>query len=135
MNSNLEISNAVYTGVCIYNRLRNSIVEIDEEIVSLEDKRELGLYLGILHSQNKISYLLKQTELVKNTNIHYKRITGKEFCDVYDLYFKNFIDKINRETIEEYFDELLKCKIVVKLNREYNLEEFINNKNKQLIKK
>ena len=51
---NLEVGNAVYTGVCIYNRLRKSIVEIENEFVTLEDKIDLGLYLGVLHSKNNI---------------------------------------------------------------------------------
>ena len=52
-NKNLEIETAVYNGICIYNRLRKSIIQIEGKFVHLEDKIELGLYLGILHSQNQ----------------------------------------------------------------------------------
>ena len=53
-NERLEIENAIYTGICIYNRLSRTIVEIENSFVPLDDKRELSLYLGILHSQNHI---------------------------------------------------------------------------------
>lgn len=136
-NKKLELGSAVYTGICIYNRLRKSIIKIEGEFVHLEDKIELGLYLGILHSQNSISVLLKETELVNNTKIDYKKLTSKEFCELYDIYFKNIIDNINRETIEEYFKELLEKEIVKKLNKEnnFNVNDFFDVGNKKLIKK
>ena len=103
----------------------------------LEDKIELGLYLGILHSQNSISSMLSETQLVKGTKLDYKKLDSKEFCFLYDLYFKNIINNINREKILDYFKELLTKNIIIKLNREYNFnaQEFINEENKQLIKK
>ena len=136
-NNNLEIGSAVYTGICIYNRIRKSIIQIEGEFVHLEDKIELGLYLGILHSQNNISRLLKETDLVRNTKFDYKKLTSKEFCELYDLYFKNIINNINRETIEDYFKELLEKEIVMKLNKEnnFNAKEFFDVGNKKLIKK
>ena len=136
-NNNLEIFNAVYVGVCMYSRLRKSIVEIEGKFVSLEDKKELGLYLGILHSNNSINSLLKETELVKDTKINYNRLISTDFCEQYNLYFKDLINSINAKTIEEYFVSLLDNEIIKKLNNEYNFNpfEYINYENKQLIKK
>ena len=136
-NKKLEIGSAVYTGICIYNRLRKSIIQIEGEFVHLEDKIELGLYLGILHSQNSISKLLRETELVSNTKIDYNKLTSREFCELYDLYFKNIMNNINRETIDEYFKALLEKEIVIKLNKEnnFNANEFFDFGNKKLIKK
>lgn len=133
----LEIGNAVYTGVCIYNRLRKSIVQIDDKFVSLEDKVDLGLYLGVLHSKNSISILLNDTELKSRTKLDYKKLDSKEFCELYDLYFKNIVANINRDSLNDYFKELLSKNIVIELNKEYNINpiEFIDVKNKQLIKK
>ena len=135
--NNLEIGNSVYTGVCIYNSLRKRIVEIDRRFVSLEEKIPLSLYLGILHSQNSISSLLEKTELVRGTKIDYKKLDSKEFCELYDLYFKDVIYKMNIETLEDYFKILLENNIVVKLNNEYDvsLSKLNNLSNKALVKK
>lgn len=136
-NNKLEIENAIYIGVCIYNNLRKSIVEIEDKFVSLEDKKILSLYLGILHTKNKVSSLLGETDLVKNTKINYKKLDSKLFYEIYNTYFNDIIDNINKESIEDYFSELLNRNIVIKLNEEYNfnVDEFINIRNKELIKK
>ena len=133
-NEMLEIGSAIYNGVCIYNRLSKSIVEIEGKFVSLEDKIELGLYLGLLHTQNTISNLLNETELKNNTKIDYKKLDSKEYCNLYNTIFKDIMDNMNLETIEEYFNTLLSKDIVIKLNREYNFnsEEFFNSGNKQM---
>lgn len=136
-NENKEIEIAIYTAVCIYNRLRKSIVEINESFVPIEDKIELSLYLGILHTQNSISNQLGETLLIKNTKINYKKLNSKEFNDLYELYFKDIINNINMESLQSYFQELLSKSIIIKLNNEYNfaVEEFINIENKKLLKK
>lgn len=136
-NQFIEIENAIYAGVCFYNRLRKTIVEIEGKFVSKEDKRILGLYLGILHTENSISNRLGATELKNNTNIGYKCIDEYEYKDAYENYFKAFFSTMNFETIEDYFSSLLNNEIIVKLNREYNfnVEDFINLGDKKLIKK
>jgi len=133
----LEIKNAMYAGVCLYNRLKKIIVEIEGEIVSIDDKKILGLYLGILHTKNSISEKLIETELRKDTNIGYKYIDEYEYSTTYENCFKNIFNTMNLNTIEDYFECLLDNEIIKKLNREYNFNPFtiINNENKQLIKK
>ena len=136
-NDILEIRNAIYTGICIYKRLSRTIVKIENEIVSLEDKKDLSLYLGIIHSQNSISNMLMETELKKDTNIGYKMLEEREFFNVCTTLFNESLINTNFETLEEYFYSLLNKDIVIKLNREYNFKpfNFMSNKNKQLIKK
>jgi len=133
----LEIENAIYTGICIYNRLSRTIVEIENSFVSLDDKRELSLYLGILHSQNHISDKLIETNIKKHTLITYKKIDSNTYLELYNLYFKDMINNFNLETIEEFLKCLLTKDIVKSLNREYdfNMDDFINIGNKQLVKK
>lgn len=132
-----EIKNAIYTGICIYQRLSKTIVSIENEIVSFEDKKDLSLYLGIIHSENSISNLLLKTELKKDTNIKYKKIDEQEMKNIYNKIFRDSLIQLNFETIEDYFSSLLEKDIVIKLNREYSFNplNFISNENKQLIKK
>jgi len=136
-NELIEMKNAMYAGVCFYNRLRKTIVEIEGKFVSKEDKKILGLYLGILHTENSVSNMLIGTELKKDTNIGYKCIDEYEYTDAYEECFKYIFSNMNFETIEDYFISLLDNEIIIKLNREYNFNtgEFINDKNKNLIKK
>jgi hypothetical protein len=133
----LEIKNAMYVGVCLYNRLRKTIVEIEGEFVSIEDKKILALYLGILHTENSISNKLIETELKRDTNIGYKEVDEYEYSSAYEECFKHIFNTMNFENIEDYFVSLLNNEIIVKLNREYNFNvgEFINVSNKQLVKK
>lgn len=133
----LEIENAIYTGICIYNRISRSIVEIENSFVPLNDKRELSLYLGILHSQNHISDKLVKTNIKKHTLITYKKIDSNTYLELYNLYFKHMINDFNLETIEDFLKWLLTKDIVKSLNREYdfNMYDFINIGNKQLVKK
>ena len=136
-NEMLEIKNAIYTGMCIYNRLRKSIVEVEGKFVQLEDKRDLSLYLGIIHSENSISSLLNETQLKKNTMLDYKKLEEKTIFNICEEYFSNNLLNVEFETIEEYFNSLLNKEIIISLNRENNFDatEFINASNKQLIKK
>lgn len=133
----LEIENAIYTGICIYNRLSRTIVEIENSFVPLDDKRELSLYLGILHSQNHISDKLTETNIKKHTLITYKKIDSGTYLELYNSYFKDMINDFNLETIEEFLKCLLTKDIVKSINREYdfNMYDFINIGNKQLVKK
>lgn len=136
-NDILEIRNAIYTGISIYKRLSRTIVKIEDEIVSLEDKKDLSLYLGIIHSKNSISDMLMDTELKKDTNISYKILEGNEFFSICTSLFNESLISLNFETIEDYFYSFLDKEIVVKLNREYDFNplKFISNENKQLVKK
>lgn len=136
-NERLEIENAIYTGICIYNRLSRTIVEIENGFVPLDDKRELSLYLGIIHSQNSFSSRLNETDLKKHTSISYKKIDSNTYFELYTLYFQNIISNYNLETIEDFLNCLLTKEIVQSLNREYdfNIYDFINIGNKQLVKK
>lgn len=133
----LEIKNAIYTGICIYQRLSRTIVEIEGEIVKLEDKKDLSLYLGIIHSENSISNLLLETNLKKDTNLKYKNLEEQEMLNIYNEIFKDSLVNLDFQTLENYFYKLLEKKIVIKLNREYNFNpyEFISAKNKTLVKK
>ena len=120
----LEIRDAMYAGVCLYNRLKKTIVEINGEVVSIEDKKILGLYLGILHTQNSISDKLIETNLKKDTNIGYKCIDEYEYYVSYENCFKYIFSTMDFETIEDYFVCLLDNHIIKKLNREYNFNPF-----------
>lgn len=133
----LEIENAIYTGICIYNRLSKTIVEIEGRFVSLDDKRALSLYLGIIHTQNSFSSRLNETDLKKHTSITYKKLDSSTYFELYTLYFQDIINNFNLETIEEFLNCLLTKDIVKSLNREYdfNIFDYINIGNKQLVKK
>lgn len=136
-NERLEIENAIYTGICIYNSLSKRIVEIEGRFVSLADKRELSLYLGLIHSQNSISDKLNETDLKKHTYIAYKKLDYNSFYESYNLYFKDIVYDLNLETVEDLFKYLLSKDIVKRINREYDFqsEKFINTRNKQLVKR
>ena len=133
----LEVKEAIYTGMCIYDTFKSTIVEIEGKFVSLDDKKYLSLYLGILNTNNKVSNMIKDTELMLNTKVNFKRLDNEEYINIYKKYFKNILIDLSTNSIDEYFSSLLYKEIIIKLNREYNFstDVFVNYENKQLVKK
>lgn len=131
-----EIKNSIYTGICIYKKLRNTILKIGDDIVTLEDKKDLALYLGIINTDNSISKLLQGTDLKLNAQVTFKNLDNEEVENLYSYYIKSHLINFNLDNIYTFFDNLLDTNIVKKLNKQYNFTlDSIQYKNKQLIKK
>lgn len=131
-----EVKTSVYAGMSIFNVLKDIEVNMGEEKVSLEDKKYLSLYLGLISTKNCISLFLKEKEINFKFKINYKFLKQDEYLEIYNNYFINIIDDINFNSIEEYLNYLLSKKIVQDFNRcngRY-ADKTINDKNKNLIK-
>lgn len=127
-----EVKRAIYVGMSIFNVLKNSIVKINKEIVSLEDKKYISLYLGLINSENKISY--EFNDLFSQYNINYEILDMGSYMELYIEYFIKIFESIDFNSIDNYFYYLLGKEIVKKVNADNSLcEENIGNK--KLIKK
>lgn len=133
-----EVKMSVYAGMAIFNLIKDYDLSIDRENISLEDKKYLSLYLGIINSKNRISSYLKEKEIrfSINFNCNPKLLKKEDYIEIYNKYFVDLFNEINFNSIECNLDYLLNKKIIQKFNR-YNghiVDKTINERNKQLIK-
>lgn len=127
-----EVKNAIYAGMSIFNVLKNSILKIDEENVSLEDKKYISLYLGIINSENKISY--EFNDLFSELHMNYRLLDMSSYIELYIEDFVEIFENIDFNSIDNYFNYLLEKEIIRKVNLDNSLSEE-NIGNKKLIKK
>ena len=116
-----EIKNTIYTGISIFKIIKNSIVKIDKEIVSLEDKKYLSLYLGVINCD------------IKKCDIDYEPINKYLYDEIYNEYFKDILINLDLSSLDNYFNSLLETNIVKRFNKDYGLYQE-NESNKKLIK-
>ena len=116
-----EIKNTIYTGISIFKIIKNSIVKIDKQIVSLEDKKYLSLYLGIINCD------------VNDCYIDEEFINKELYNDIYNEYFKDILINLDISSLDNYFNSLLNTNIVKIFNKDYGLYQD-SESNKKLIK-
>ena len=116
-----EIKNTIYTGISIFKIIKNSIVKIDKQIVSLEDKKYLSLYLGVINCD------------IKKCDIDYEPINKYVYDEIYNEYFKDILVNLDLSSIDNYYNSLLNTDIVKSFNKDYGIIPEVKS-NKKLIK-
>ncbi|MBR6690641.1 MAG: hypothetical protein IKL65_04860 [Bacilli bacterium] len=131
-----EVKASIYAGMSIFNVIKDYDLIMWNEKLSLNDKKYLSLYLGLINSKNNINLYLKENEIRFKFNINYKLLKQEEYLEVYNLYFVEIFNEINFESIEEHLNYLLNKKVVQSFNRcnGHYVDKIINEKNKHLIK-
>lgn len=133
-----EVKQTLYAGMSIFNSIKDHTLIMGNEEITLEDKKYLSLYLGIINTKNKISLYLKEKEIKFKIDFkyNYKLLNQDEYLKVYNEYFVDELREISFSSIEENFDFLLSKKVVKEYNRSngYYVDKTINDMNKQLIK-
>lgn len=133
-----EVKKSVYAGMAIFNLIKDYTLMMGDEELTLEDKKYLSLYLGIINTKNKISLYLKEKEIKFQIDFkcNYKLLSQDEYLKVYNEYFVDELREISFSSIEENFNFLLSKKIVKEYNRSngHYVDKTINDMNKQLIK-
>ncbi len=107
----IEVKSAIYRGMYVYDLIKNLEISIEGEILSINDKKILGLYLGLT-----------------NMELNIVKLDINKYLNIYSKYFTYIFKEINFYSIDSYIDYLLSKDIIKKYNRVNNI------KNKQLIK-
>ena len=133
-----EVKKSLYTGMAIFNLIKDYDLNIGRDNISLEDKKYLSLYLGIMNTKNRISSYLKEKEIRFriNFNCNPKLLRKEDYIQLYNKYFVDIFNEINFNSIECNLDYLLNKKIIQEFNR-YNghiVDKTVNERNKELIK-
>jgi len=113
----IDIKSAVYIGMSIFNTLKNSIVKIEDYVLTLEDKKYLSLYLGLIRIEEKDEELLNMF------------LKTEEYLELYKNYFNNILDKIDFSSMNNYVDFLFSKEIIKKIQNKKR------GSNKKLVKK
>lgn len=139
MNENCEeVKRSLYTGMAIFNLIKDYDLSIGRDSIGLDDKKYLSLYLGIINSKNRISSYLKEKKIRFriNFNCNPKLLKKEDYIELYNKYFIDIFKCINFNSIECNLDYLLNKKIIQEFNRcnGHIVNKTINERNKELIK-
>ena len=131
-----EVKTSIYAGMSIFDTLKNCQIEIDGKNISLDDKKFLALYLGIINTENEISKFIKLKKINFNIKVNFNFLKTEKYLEIYNNYFVEILNYVNFESIEEYFYSLLDKEIIKNFNGNisYYLKNSSKTKNKKLIK-
>ncbi|MBQ2947185.1 MAG: hypothetical protein IJE04_05030 [Bacilli bacterium] len=133
-----EVKISVYAGMAIFNLIKDYDMSINREDISLEDKKYLSLYLGIINSKNRISLYLKENgiKFSINFNCNPELLKRDDYIQLYNKYFVDLFNEISFDSIESNLDYLLNKKIIQEFNRcnGHIVDKMVNERNKELIK-
>ena len=101
-------------------------------MISLEGKKYLSLYLGIINSPNRISN--KYKTIFSELSFEYELLNSDSYNYLYNLYFAEKLNNINFNSINDYFNFLLEQEVIKKVNDEGSIFKK-NDSNKILVKK
>ena len=134
-NEVLEVKQALYAGMGIYKELMNSVIEVNSKKLSLEDKKYLSLYLGLLNTENSVSNKLKEPGFRVYKRVKFKPLTKEEYLNIYEQHFVEIFNQIDFNSITNYFYFLLDQDVVRNINRafRFDTDNLVNNSNKQMV--
>lgn len=93
-NGDKEMNDAIYKGMEIFAIFKDTILKMEDQILSLEDKKVLALLLGIEYSENVVSKSLEpffENHWIK-VNVMPKE--PYECIGLYNHFFKSFIPSL-----------------------------------------
>ena len=131
-----EVKVSVYAGMSIFNLIKDCELSIKDEVISLDDKKYLSLYLGIINTKNNISNYLKEKNIRFNNLVTFKGLNQEDYIKIYNNYFIEIFDEINFNSIEQNFEFLLSKDIIKKFNKSngHYVDKTISESNKTLVK-
>lgn len=133
---NEEVKKTIYAGMSIFDIIKDLEINMNKESISLEDKKYLSLYLGIINTKNEVSKYLEEKEIKFNFKINFKYLKKEKYLEIYNNYFVDVFNEVSFESIEENLNSLLNKKVVQDFNRcnGHYVNKTINERNKELIK-
>lgn len=121
-NNDPEVNAVIHKGMEIFAVIKNTILKMNNEILSMEDKKALSLLLGIEYTENTVSKKLKQVFYIYGITVYTMVYDRKECIELYEEYFKSLIDGFELDsdfTVEQLMMKLLDISFISKLH-EYN---------------
>lgn len=129
-----EIKTSIYLGMSIYRTMKDCRIKFDQYLLTMQDKKYLSLYLGLIKSKNRVSERFKTLTMENNITVNATFLNQDEYARIYMNDFADIVDKIDFESIDNYL-EFLASKDIVRLFNQINGISLVKESNKQLIKK
>lgn len=134
-NDVFEVKQALYAGMSIYKELMSSIIEVNSKKLTLEDKKYMSLYLGLLNTENCISEKFEEPKFKVYKRVKYKKLTNEEYMNIYKEHFVEIFNQIDFNSIKNYFNFLLNHNAIQNLNNafRFDMSGIVNESNKQMV--
>lgn len=87
----IQTQTTIQKGAEIYNALRSSLIMSYGKLMSVEDKKWLAMYLGLLNSENFFSELLKQLKYDNYIDYELRQATHNNYDDEFYRGFDAFV--------------------------------------------
>lgn len=129
-----EIKTSIYFGMSIYRTMKDCRIKFDQYLLTMQDKKYLSLYLGLIKSKNRVSERFKTLTMENNITVNATFLNQEEYVRIYMNDFADIVDKVDFESIDNYL-EFLASKDIVRLFNQINGISLVKESNKQLIKK
>lgn len=129
-----EIKTSIYLGMSIYRTMKDCRIKFDQYLLTMQDKKYLSLYLGLIKSKNRVSERFKTLTMENNIMVNATFLNQDEYARIYMNDFADIVDKVDFESIDNYL-EFLASKDIVRLFNQINGISLVKESNKQLIKK
>lgn len=129
-----EIKTSIYLGMSIYRTMKDCRIKFNQYLLTMQDKKYLSLYLGLIKSKNRVSERFKTLTMENNITVNATFLNQEEYVRIYMNDFADIVDKVDFESIDNYL-EFLASKDIVRLFNQINGISLVKESNKQLIKK
>ncbi len=129
-----EMKTSIYLGMSIYRTMKDCRIKFDQYLLTMQDKKYLSLYLGLIKSKNRVSERFKTLTMENNIMVNATFLNQDEYARIYMNDFADIVDKVDFESIDNYL-EFLASKDIVRLFNQINGISLVKESNKQLIKK
>lgn len=129
-----EMKTSIYLGMSIYRTMKDCRIKFDQYLLTMQDKKYLSLYLGLIKSKNRVSERFKTLTMENNIMVNVTFLNQDEYARIYMNDFADIVDKVDFESIDNYL-EFLASKDIVRLFNQINGISLVKESNKQLIKK
>ena len=128
-----EMKTSIYLGMSIYRTMKDCRIKFDQYLLTMQDKKYLSLYLGLIKSKNRVSERFKTLTMENNIMVNATFLNQDEYARIYMNDFADIVDKVDFESIDNYL-EFLASKDIVRLFNQINGISLVKESNKQLIK-
>lgn len=115
-----EVKTTIYAGMSIFNLIKDIDITLENQIITLDDKKYLSLYLGIMNTNNVVSNYLRGKNIKIGTFINFKYLSHDQYLDIYNKYFTDIFNEIGFESINDNLEYLLNKKIIKMFNKSNN---------------
>jgi len=124
-NEYLEVMNAMLKGFDIFSILEKCDIRFNDIPISIEDKKIISLYLGLINTENKFSKFVYANGFICNIQVFPKKLASYEYYELKNVKFKSFFDNVEIDTLSSVF-------LYAKFLLQFDIIACLNSRNKLL---